>query len=1166
MPAADGDAGNVRQLEGQLAVCEARIFEMSTRLAVLGEGHALLVGELRRQLDSLVAERDDLARTVRMLRDKLTRVRASEPAIDASGLAPLRSRQHEVIERVAGLRVAGIMDEFTASTLAPSCDLLRVDATGWEEALAAFDPQLLFVESAWHGNGGQWTRKVSHPSAELHQLLDWCRERGVPTAFWNKEDPVHFDTFIHVARLFDHVFTTDLDCIGHYKTLLGHDRVHLLPFWGQPRLHNPVERYVRQAAFCFAGAYYVRYPERQRNFDTLIDTLSGLGAVEIFDRNHGKDDPNYMFPERYRPLIAGTLAYDEIDRAYSGYRFGINLNSVKQSPSMFARRVFDLLLSNTLVIGNYSRGVRLMFGELTVASDSGAQLAARLRPYLGEDEGAARNRHHLRLLALRKVMLEHTAEQRLAHVLSQVTGRPIAQELPAVVVVAQVRGEAELALILQAYDRQRWQHKRLVIVHADGFLPAHPIRRRDVSQLRARDAAVLLPADAWAGELVAFFNPCDFYAPHYLTDSALAFLYSRAEVVGKAAWYEDDGREVTLHGGDSQYRWQADIALRRAVAAASALGGSSLGDWLQDIGRARISGEACLAIDEFGYIANADSDRLGRLAEPDIDQGLPIDGLLRCAAAIPRGHLPTALSAGLDATALAPMFANSPAVRGLHFEAEVDALTLGSTLAPGQHRYVYADRALAPEELGHDGVVNLVATGNLDLDLVLLFLADDGSRIGQLIRPAGRNHRCVIPDGTLSIRLGMRVVGPGLARIHGVATRAMTDVMPVPEVARFRQLVLTNVYPSPEHLYRNAFVHRRVLGYRELGLRTDVFALNPRAARKHYEFEGIDVAVGASAEVASLLSGAGYDSVLVHFLDRAMWESLRPQLPNTRVVVWVHGAEVQPWYRRDFNYASDSEREAAKRASESRMGFWRQVMAEPHPNLHFVFVSAHFAEEVMEDVGVRLPAAQYSIIHNFIDTELFAYAPKPAAQRKKVLSIRPFASRKYANDLSVQAILALRDKPWFADVQFLIVGDGELFEQTVAPLQGLANVEVERRFLTQQEIAALHRQYGIFLCPTRMDSQGVSRDEAMSSGLVPVTSAVAAIPEFVDAQCGVLAGAEDWQGLAAGIAALVEDPARFQAMSAAAARRVRAQSGFDRTIRAEVELVRAGLEGQPGLP
>jgi len=72
-----------------------------------------------------------------------------------------------------------------------------------------------------------------------------------------------------------------------------------------------------------------------------------------------------------------------------------------------------------------------------------------------------------------------------------------------------------------------------------------------------------------------------------------------------------------------------------------------------------------------------------------------------------------------------------------------------------------------------------------------------------------------------------------------------------------------------------------------------------------------------------------------------------------------------------------------------------------------------------------------------------------------------------------------------------------------------------------------------------MDTQGVSRDEAMSSGLVPVTNRVAAIPEFVDENCGILAEPEDAEGLAEGILALYNDPVLFQKLSIAAAERVR---------------------------
>ena len=75
-----------------------------------------------------------------------------------------------------------------------------------------------------------------------------------------------------------------------------------------------------------------------------------------------------------------------------------------------------------------------------------------------------------------------------------------------------------------------------------------------------------------------------------------------------------------------------------------------------------------------------------------------------------------------------------------------------------------------------------------------------------------------------------------------------------------------------------------------------------------------------------------------------------------------------------------------------------------------------------------------------------------------------------------------------------------------------------------------------------MDTHGVSRDEAMSSGLVPVTNAVAAIPEFVDGSCGILADAEDADGMAKGIEKLFHEPALFTSMSIAASARVRRQT------------------------
>jgi glycosyltransferase involved in cell wall biosynthesis len=118
-------------------------------------------------------------------------------------------------------------------------------------------------------------------------------------------------------------------------------------------------------------------------------------------------------------------------------------------------------------------------------------------------------------------------------------------------------------------------------------------------------------------------------------------------------------------------------------------------------------------------------------------------------------------------------------------------------------------------------------------------------------------------------------------------------------------------------------------------------------------------------------------------------------------------------------------------------------------------------------------------------------------------------------------------------------------------------VTIDKRFLRQDEIAALHARHGVFLVPTRLDTQGVSRDEAMSSGLVPVTNGVFAVPEFVDGSCAVVAGADDAAALAAGIAAMIDDPALFLARCKAAALRVRAQSGQSLIIPRELAWMEA---------
>ena len=107
------------------------------------------------------------------------------------------------------------------------------------------------------------------------------------------------------------------------------------------------------------------------------------------------------------------------------------------------------------------------------------------------------------------------------------------------------------------------------------------------------------------------------------------------------------------------------------------------------------------------------------------------------------------------------------------------------------------------------------------------------------------------------------------------------------QLGRFPQLLLTNQYPSYEHIYRNGFVHRRVLGYRQEGMHVDVFCLRKAGAASYHEYEDVDVTVGWQEQLRAQLSSNPYQTVLVHFLDDAMWAVLREVIDYTRVIVCV---------------------------------------------------------------------------------------------------------------------------------------------------------------------------------------------------------------------------------------------------------------------------------------
>ena len=126
----------------------------------------------------------------------------------------------------------------------------------------------------------------SAPRPAITELVAHCQEKGIPTVFWNKEDPPHFEDFLPTAALFDHVYTTDENLVPEYRQRLGHDRIRVLPFAAQPKLHNPgrVGRVQRDRSVVFGGMYFRdKYPERREQLDVLLPAAARLD-LDIYSR------------------------------------------------------------------------------------------------------------------------------------------------------------------------------------------------------------------------------------------------------------------------------------------------------------------------------------------------------------------------------------------------------------------------------------------------------------------------------------------------------------------------------------------------------------------------------------------------------------------------------------------------------------------------------------------------------------------------------------------------------------------------------------------------------------------------------------------------------------------------------------------------------------------
>ena len=442
--------------------------------------------------------------TVRTSKNTTTRYQQNSQAslleqLDVSRI-PVRTTARYYEKRP--IEMAIVCSEFMYAYYEDAVHLHYVNTNTFEEVFER-KIDLFLVVSSWKGLRGDDWKGVATPNSKKRQrLLSMMQEvkaKGIPVVFQSTEDPSNHERFQDVAQAADYVLTSDEAMIPEYRVLCGHDRIMAMPFGVNPLIHNPIgATRSRKKGVLFAGSWMAKYPERVKDTEMLFDgVMQSAHDLDIVDRNYHLDLPAYQFPERYQSRVAPAIPYDALQQVSKCYDWVLNLNSIKYSKTMCARRVYESQALGNLILSNYSIAVNNEFPNIFTVND--AQEATAILERTSQEDI-----ERVRAEGLRAVMTEHTVFERMDQILAFI-GR-----------VPETR-----------------QHRLLVVVSQDGEAIREVINRQSLTPDEVVSADVLTEQTYDQADLVAWMDGQESYGEYYLEDLVNGFKYSDASIVRK---------------------------------------------------------------------------------------------------------------------------------------------------------------------------------------------------------------------------------------------------------------------------------------------------------------------------------------------------------------------------------------------------------------------------------------------------------------------------------------------------------------------------------------------------------------------------------------------------------------------------------------------------------
>lgn len=416
------------------------------------------------------------------------------------------SRYYKKFDKTIGI----ITDEFMYNYYKDAVNLIYINYFDYKSILENNDIDIFMFVSCWRGmDNNDW--RAGNPNGALqkesiYEVIEICKEKGIPTVFQSIEDPSNYGSFADIAKRCNYIFTTDKDKINDYKNYCNNENVFLLEYGVNPLFHNPIgiKNQEKLDAVLFAGSWMKRYSDRCNDMIKLFDGVLESGKkLDIIDRNFNLEMEPYYYPKKYIPYTTEPINHLDLQKVQKLYNWIINLNSIKYSSTMCAMRIYEAQALGNILLSNYSISVNNYNPNVFIINE--ASEVSRILNGFSEEEI-----YNHQVYGIRNVMTDKTVFERLDYIFKTIGVEYEKCREKSILVIV----KNKTVDLMKMFESQTYINKFLV-----------------------EESKAINIYNQY--DFVTFFNENYIYEEYYLQDMINGFKYSNSDYITKDSYYVD---------------------------------------------------------------------------------------------------------------------------------------------------------------------------------------------------------------------------------------------------------------------------------------------------------------------------------------------------------------------------------------------------------------------------------------------------------------------------------------------------------------------------------------------------------------------------------------------------------------------------------------------------